>query len=282
MLDPRLLRVTISLEAPFRQLVFERLAISAKGTKFTSDVSNVCEIRIANIEKDIRDKLLSEGTPYSQLAPPKNTILIEAGRESTGFHQVYTGDITTVGVTQPPDIWLVMRSITGSQLKKQTTSLSQSGVAKFSLIAKQVADEMGVALDFTAPDKDVSNFSFSGSLEKLTNTLGTISNGVDAYLDDDRLVVKPRFDAISDEILQINIDTGLVGTPEFVDLGVRCNVLLSSEIKLGQRIQLTSANYPATNGQYVIYKLGFDLATRDSPFFYIVEATNPELGKKAA
>ena len=65
MLDPRRLRITIFLSGVPH--VFERLAMSAKGTKYTSAISNVCEIRIANIDKETRDKLVSEGTPYSQL-----------------------------------------------------------------------------------------------------------------------------------------------------------------------------------------------------------------------
>ncbi len=281
MLDPRLLRVTIFLDGVQQVPSYERLAISVKGTKYTSAISNICEIRIANIDKETRDRLLTEGTPYSRLAPPRNSILIEAGRESLGFHQIFRGDITTVNVTQAPDIWLVMRAITGKQRKTTTTTLSQNGTAKFSLISSQAAEQLEVSLDFRAPDKDVANFSFSGSLEKLVTTLGTISLGVDAYLDDDRLIVKPRFDPESSEVIPISIETGLVGIPEFIDLGVRCTVLLSSEIRLGQRIRLVSAAYPAVDGDYVIYRLGFDLANRDSPFYYIVEASNPDLGKAA-
>ncbi len=279
MLDPRLLRVTIDLEG--NPHVFESLAISAVGTKYTSAISNVCDIRIANIDKETRDKLLTEGTPYSRLAPPKNSILIEAGRESLGLHQVFNGDITTVNVTQAPDIWLVMRAITGKQRKNMTVSTSQNASAKFSLISSQVAGELGIPLDFRAPDKDVANFSFSGSLERMVGTLGTISNGVDAYVDDDRLVVKSRYDPVTAEVIPISIDTGLVGIPEFIDLGVRCTVLLTTEIRLGQTIRLTSAAYPAVDGEYVIYRLGFNLANRDSPFYYILEASNPDLGRAA-
>lgn len=279
-LDPRLLRVTIFLEG--EPHVYERLAMSVKGSKFTSDISNTCEIRIANIDKDTRDKLLSEGTPYSRLAPPKNTILIEAGRVSTGLHQVFTGDITTVNVSPPPDIWLMMRAITGKQRKNETATLSQSSQAKFSLISKQVADRLGVPLDFRAPDKNVLNFSFSGSLERMVSILGEISNGVDAYIDDDRLVVKPRFEPDTAEVIPININTGMVRIPEFVDLGVRCTVLLSSEIRLGQTVRVSSLAYPAVDGDYIVYRLGFDLSNRDSPFYYIVEASNPDLGKKVA
>lgn len=280
MLDPRLLRVTISLDGDLH--VYESLAISVKGTKYTSAISNICEIRIANIKKPVRDKLLTEGTPWARTAPPNNSVLIEAGRESTGLHQVYVGDITTVTVTQAPDIWLVMRSITGKQLKNDTVALSQNASAKFSLIAKQVAEKLDMPLDFSASDKDVANFSFSGSTEQMVGALSSISVDVDAYIDDDRLVVKSRFESNISEILDVNIGTGLIGIPEFVGRDVRCTVLLTSEIRLGQRIRLSSLAYPAVDGEYIIYRLSFDLATRDTPFYYILEAVNPDIGREAA
>lgn len=280
MLDPRLLKVTIDLDGVPH--VYERLAISVKGTKYTSAISNICEVRIANIDKPTREKLLTEGTPWARLEPPKNSILIEAGRESIGLHQVYIGDITTVNVTQAPDIWLVMRSITGKQLKNDTVAMSQSASAKFSLIASQVAERLEMPLDFSAQDKDVANFSFSGSAEQMVDVLGTLSKDVDAYIDDDRLIVKPRFESNISAILDININTGLIGIPEFVGRDVRCTVLLTSEIRLGQRIQLSSLAYPAVDGEYIIYRLTFDLANRDSPFYYIIEAVNPDIGRKAA
>ena len=291
-LDPRVLRVTIDLSGELHcyELRDEGadpacvglLAISAKGTKFTSSISNVCDIRISNIDKDVRDKLLSEGTPYARLSPAKNTILIEAGRVSTDLHQVYKGDIITVGVTQAPDITLVMRAMTGKRFKLETTTISQPATAKFSLIAKQVAGELGVPLDFTAPDSPIANFSFSGSLDGLIGELELLSVGIDVYLDDDRLIVKPRFEAIDETTIQIDSEHGLIGIPEFIGVGVRCIVLLKTAIRLGQKLRLTSAVYPAVDGTYVIYRLDFDLASRDSPFFYILEATRPDLGRQAA
>jgi len=281
-LDPRLLRVIIDLGG--KPKVYEKLAISVKGTKNTSSIANVCEIRIANIDKPDREKLLTEGTPYSILDRLKNSVRIDAGRESAGMHQVYVGDITRVNVTQAPDIWLVMRSITGKFLKDTTIELSQNKVAKYSTIVDNLADVMGLIPVFLAPDRDISNFSVSGSIMDLMHALGEVSLGVDAYVDDvgGRLVIKPRALPDGDDILEVNIDTGLIGIPEFLNLGVRCTVLLTHQIRLGQQIHLTSEAYPATDGFYVIYRLGFDLATRDTPFYYTLTAHNPDLARRRA
>lgn len=283
MLDDRLFKITITLGDGEGNVLstheFENLAMTAIGTKFTSAISNVCEVRIANIDKDIRDKLLTEGTPYSRLDPPKNSILVEAGRVSTGLTQIFIGDITTVNVTQAPDIWLTLRAITGKFRQNQTIELSQNASTPFSAIATRAAQALGVPLDFQASDKDVTNFSFSGSAEKLVSQLGSIADNVDAYMDDDALTVRPRYETNSNALIEINIDNGLIGIPEFVDLGVRCTVLLRQNVKLADRINLVSAAYPAVDGIYIIYRLGFNLANRDTPFYYIIEASNPALGR---
>lgn len=278
-IDERLLRITINVEGVEHK--FERLAIIAVGTKYGSAISNVCEVRIANIDKKVRDAILTEGTPFARFAPPKNSILVEAGRVSSGMSEIFIGDVTTVMVTQAPDIWIVIRAVTGQFLKTETVAISRPATSKFSAIAEQVASTLEVDLDFQAPDKDVTNFSFSGGAERLIGMLGQITNGVDAYLDDKLLTVRERFQD-DDEIdpIEINIKTGMVGIPEFVGLGVRVTVLLRQEIRMGQKIRVTSDVYPAVNGVYFIYLLSFNLANRSSPFFYTLEAARQDLGRK--
>ena len=279
-LDPRLLKVSIFLENEAIPHTYENLMISVIGTKYGDYISNVCEIRIANIDKDVRDKLLTDGTPYARSFPPKNTILIEAGRVSTGLFQIYLGDIISVSVSQAPDITLTMHAITGKHRKQETTTLSMPAVSRFKTIAERVATKLEVDLDFQALDKDVSSFSFTGSAEALINQLGLIQLGVDAYLDDSTLVVRRRFDTSSLIQSDININTGLVGIPEFADLGCRCTVLVRKDIRLGEKIRVESEAYPAINGVYIIFRLGFNLANRDTPFYYILEGSPVDLGRR--
>lgn len=273
MFDDRKLRVTIGLDDGRSSHAFETLAINAIGSKHSSAIQNNAEIRIANVDKALRDQLLTEGTPFNALCP-RNTVLVEAGRESSGLSQVYVGDITTVNVTQAPDIWLVIRALTGQHVKRQTVALGRRATSKFSDIARQAASQMGVSLDFQANDKTVTNYSYNGSVGKLVESLSEISEGVDAYLDDDRLVVRPR-ELAGGVGVPVNIDSGLIGIPEFIDFGVRCTVLMDHQIQLGRDINLQSSAYPAVDGTYNIYKLGFNVANRDNPFYYIIEAARP-------
>ena len=64
----------------------------------------------------------------------------------------------------------------------------------------------------------------------------------------------------------------MIGIPEFTEQGVKVKFLVDNQTKLGGGIEIRSVQYPATNGQYSIYKLGFQIASREQPFYYIAEA----------
>jgi hypothetical protein len=69
----------------------------------------------------------------------------------------------------------------------------------------------------------------------------------------------------------VNADTGMIGIPEINEQGVKCTVLFDTRMTLGGAMDVTSQIYPSVNGQYCIYKLGFDLANRDTPFYWMPE-----------
>ena len=279
-LDERLLRVTITIHG--EETVFERLDIHAIGTKHTSDLQNTLEVRIANVSRDLRHVLLTEGTPFTQIDIPDASILIEAGRESIGYTRIYTGDITTVQVTQPPDIELVIRALTGQHIKGNIVALNQGPVVAFETLVNDAAAVMGIPPEFKAQEKQVANFSFSGASEKLVKKLMDIDQNVNVFIDDGVLVAQTKFDPENKPATQVNLDTGLVGIPEFIDFGVRCTVLIESEtqsIKLGDDIELVSEQYPDTDGRYSIYRLSFDLANRDTQFYYTIEAARKDIGR---
>lgn len=50
-------------------------------------------------------------------------------------------------------------------------------------------------------------------------------------------------------------------------------MLFDNQTVLGGGINITSKLNPAANGAYTVFKLGFELASRDTPFYYIAEGT---------
>jgi len=115
-IDERIVKVTVEVDGKIN--TYENLAIHATGSKFASATQNETLIRISNVDKETRDFLLTAGTPFNRIKNRnRNKIILEAGRKSTGTVVIFKGDITTVTMSQPPDIWLDIKSITSQFLK---------------------------------------------------------------------------------------------------------------------------------------------------------------------
>jgi hypothetical protein len=70
----------------------------------------------------------------------------------------------------------------------------------------------------------------------------------------------------------------MVGIPEITEQGIKVKYLLDNVSRLGGGLRISSDIYPAVNGLYIIYKLGFEISNRDTPFYYIAEAARKSNG----
>lgn len=268
-LDPRLLRIGIEINGKLK--LYEGLAMTASGTKYANANQNECEVKITNLDQATRDYLLTETSPFNKNKKRK-LLTVEAGRVSTGYSLVFAGDITNAVGAQPPDITLTIKAATGDHAKGDIIATSQPGVAPLQNIASRVAQDLGATLDFQAKPKQISNYSFTGSKVKQIEQLGAMGR-VNAYLDDGVLVVKEFNAPLEKRTRELNLDTGMIGVPEFTEQGVKVKMLFDNQTVLGGGINITSKLNPAANGLYTVFKLGFELASRDTPFYYIAECT---------
>jgi hypothetical protein len=272
-IDPRILRVGIEVSGEIRWYD-EGLQITAQGTKAVTDVQNTCSVSITNLSRDVRNYILTETSPFNRNRTPK-TLIVEAGRVSTGTARLFVGNITRSSPSQPPDIRLDLEAQTGAFKKGEI--VARSGAAKEGLraIAQRVATDLEADLVFEAPDRLIANYSFSGAILRQVNALAE-AGGVDAYLDNTALVVKPRNQPLANRIKTVNATTGMIGIPEATERGVKVRTLFDLETDLGGRIDLTSELNPALNGSYTIYKIDFDLASRDTAWYLDLEASRNE------
>ena len=268
-LDPRILRIGIEIGGQMK--MYEGLAMTASGTKYANANQNECEVKITNLDQATRDYLLTETSPFNKNKQRK-VLTVEAGRKSTGYSLVFSGDITSAVGAQPPDITLTLKAATGDYAKGEVISTSQPAVTPLKNIAAQVAKDLGLALDFQATPKNVANYSFSGSAAKQVEQLGALGH-VNAYIDDKTLVVKDYNVPLAGVTRDLNLETGMVGIPEFTEQGIKVKMLFDNRTVLGGGINITSKLNPAANGLYTVFKLGFELASRDTPFYYIAECT---------
>lgn len=269
-LDRRLVRVSVEIDGQFK-VYDQAFDITASGKKTSNPLQNECTVTISNLDRQTRNYLLTETSPFNKNKTPKRMI-VEAGRMSTGMTELFYGEITNATPSQPPDIGLTLKAQTGQFAK--TKVIARQGLPQQSLssLAQLVAQDIGVALDFQATDKQIANYSFSGSALRQVDALG-LAGGVDAYVDDRVLVVKDRSKPLTNRIRQINQNTGMIGIPEITERGAKVQFLLDVNVVLGGTLDLESELNPAVNGQYTVYALNFDVSSRRQEFYYTAEGT---------
>lgn len=269
-IDFRILRVGIEVSGEIK--VYESpLAITAAGSKLASATQNTCDVTITNLSKAVRNYILTETSPFNKNKTPKK-IYVEAGRVSTGTARMFTGEIVTSSPTQPPDIGLQLKCQTGAFQKGNVVARSGMAKEKLSSLSKKVGTDIGTSVEFEAADKFIANYSYSGAALKQIDALAAAGN-VDVFQDDETLVVKDRGKPRKNRVKIINAHTGMLGVPEVTERGVRVEFLFDLDTVIGGEIQLSSELNPALDGSYTIYKLDFDLASRDTPWSYKAEAS---------
>ena len=266
-LDPRIVR--LSLEVNGKIKVYENLFIAAVGVKYANPLQDEAEITIYNLDKATQDYILTETSPYNANRTPK-TVILEAGRQSYGTSVIYTGNIIYSSVTQPPDVGVVLRCLTGNTLKGSIISRVQPGTATLSQISNAVAQDLGVFLRFQTTDKNISNYVYAGAALQQIEALASLGH-LDVFLDGDSLVVKSRGAALNGSYRVLSASTGMIGIPQLTEQGVRVKFFVDNKTVLGGGIQLQSEIYPTVNGFYIIYQLAFIITNREVPFYYIAD-----------
>ena len=74
----------------------------------------------------------------------------------------------------------------------------------------------------------------------------------------------------------MSAQTGMIGIPELTEVGIRVRALLSNTCKIGGQIKLDCKSNPFLNDTYLIYQMGFEIASRDTPFYTIIEAARAQ------
>lgn len=268
-LDPRIVRVSVEVNGKLK-IYSSPLSITVNGTKYGNALQNEAEIVLENLDRATQDYLLTETSPYNLNRTPKS-VTVEAGRVSYGTAVIYRGNIVSSQVTQPPDIGVVLKCLTGNFNKGNILTRNQPGLATLSQISSQIAQDTGTILNFQATDKNVSNYAYAGPALNQIGVVGSMGN-INMFVDDNTLVVKNAFIPLNNTLKILSAETGMIGIPEFTEQGIKVKFLLDNRTTLGGGLRIISKMYPAANGDYVIYKLGFQIATRDTPFYYIAEA----------
>ena len=267
-LDERIVEIEIEVNGQIKS--YQELNIAAEGIKFANSNQNECTVKLSNVDKDTQNFILTETSPFNSNKTPK-TLRVLAGRDSFDKTLIFTGDIVSSTISQPPDTTITLKCATSNFKKGDVVSRSQQEQAQLSEISQNVASDLDLILSFQAEDKQISNYTFNGGALNQVGILGE-TGGVDAFVDNDKLIVKDSDKAITNSITILNAGSGMIGIPETTEQGIKVKFLIQGIVDLGGLLRVNSKIYPAINGDYIIYQLGFNITNRDVPFYWIASA----------
>lgn len=271
--DQRIVQVGVQFDDAVT--TFEGLAISASGRKYSNGIMAECQCRIYNLTRERQNYILTQASPLVRPGVERTPInmFLDVGRESYGTFRLFEGYVFQCGMTQPPDIGIMLRSLTNNFQTGVIAGASQPAITQLSVIAAGVAQANGLTLSFQATDKQIDNWSTSGSVAQQVNKLGQMG-GVDAFIDNNTLVVLDSDKYRDGDTFLINAASGMVGIPQVTDSGVLVKVMINNAIEVGRSVQIESELNPAANGTFKVVQLNFEVANRDQPFFYTLACSN--------
>lgn len=263
--DQRIVKAGIEL-TPGNITQFEGISIYATGRKFGSALQNQCNLTLYNLSADQQNYVLTQSSPLKIPRTPVN-VTLDVGRESYGTFRLFEGYVIGANVTQPPDIGITLQSLTNNYATGTIIANNQPAISLLSQICKTIASSMSLSLLFKATDRQINNWSFAGSAQHQIDKLNQVG-AITAFIDNTTLVVLNNSQYRSDNAVIISASTGMVGVPQVTDYGVIVKTMVNNEIELGSAVTIESAINPAANGTYRVIQINFDIASRDTPFWY--------------
>ena len=260
----------------------------ATGTRYSGSNFGECTIQLDNISKTDRDFIIAKTTLWS-LKQTLVEVVVNVGRESYGTFQLFAGTVVSANITQPPDIGLILNCANGAANLGRAGGFSAAPSSTFLAICQQVANHISAAnpsappttLDFqsTQGSKSINNYNFSGPVTNQIEKLSQLAN-VAVWLDPSSGALKVRDTGVPDKIapIPINTQTGMVGVPQITDLGLSVRLLMANDITLYAPVVMTSTVNALANGNFFVNKSQFEVASRDTPFYWILDLRPVVLG----
>jgi len=282
-IDSRLLTAVLTIDD--KKININDLHMTCNIVRVAAIKDNKCDLKIYNLNKDTRNYILSNASElYSKPNSPKKippSIEVYAGYLSTGLYKIFEGEITKASVGQRPDISLDIEAKTAQTARTLFVAKTYSQKINMKSILDDIAKTYNLILIFEATDRDIANYSFTGSLSQQIANLAIITNA-SIYIDNRNLIAQDKNIALENAVKVVNKKTGMLEVPFLNEYGVVVKTLFDGGLKLGGTLRLTSEENPTTDGDWVVKKLTYQLSNFDNDFYMQIESGIPAKKEKKA
>lgn len=251
----------------------EGLSFRAKVSRKRGAVLSSANVQIANLTRSDIEYLSAYLSPYLNPSIRKK-INIYAGYDTTGVGRIFTGDIYKALPSDVPDTWLNIEAKSLYYQNRIPIKYSASDIPVKD-VGQSIAQELGLNFDWQADtEKTIDVFNFRGSKTELIKKFN-LSGDIVAFEDNGTLKVQNKGTPKKQgQIKLVSEKTGLIGIPEPDQFGVKVKVMLDPSIACGDWIKLESEMIKSANGEYNIYSLDYDIASREQSYYITIGAKN--------
>lgn len=249
-------------------------------------ISNVATIEIMNMNDQDRAALVGEFTARRarKNLTPFIPVEIRIGRASdTGSelpNRIFVGCICTTNMTNPPNINVQIQCATNQNDRAQLSAVNYPKTGTFENLVNWSAGQLGLT-----PIYDVDGGPRTVRVQPKIYNVAALPvmlqamyrKDIAVYIDDDKLIVKSIFKALNGPVIDVNVNTGLIGVPAMTEWGVRFMTLADVAVKIGGAVKLTSIMNPALNGTYVVTSVEYTLESRGNSWYANWHASPPAL-----
>ena len=235
------------------------LTINFSITRSTYAQASTASFEILNLNETTRAKL------YKDRQDLKKYIVVEFyagyGVDNSKLPMCFAGDVSECysykdgGSTEfKTEISTISGGINRLQFK---SNFEMAANTNPKLIIERLASDMAVDIGKISPNILKQIVPAKKATPFVGNTyevLRTYVNG-HCFIDNNRLYILDDDDTITGNLMELNVDTGLMGTPKRRDSVIEATLVFEPNLELCQLLTLTSLTAPYLNSQYKV--IGF-------------------------
>lgn len=218
---------------------------------------NTLELDIYNLSKENRDFM------YQDLQSQRAYCYLEAGYKGWAKSLIFSGNVwNTLSKREGVNAITHITAMDGyNALQAEVNQTLDAGAT--------VEDVVKITQRTMQLDEGVysfKNYKFVRPVELQGNAFYVINKYVErnAYIDLGKLNIQDTNEVFEGEVLVIDDETGLIGTPERSLEFLTVKMIFEPRIQVGQLIELRSSFEPRYNGQYKVYGISHNGMISDS------------------
>lgn len=237
---------------------------------------SMCKLQIYGVNKDAMDRLTVIN--YQNLDFLRNTLRVEATDNEGQFTTIFLGEVIQAHpeYAGAPEVPLYVEARSGMiGSLAPAPAVAYPGAQKISVMMAQLASELGLVLENNGVEGTLTDQYLGGTPLQKVQRIAASARIQYWYLPEQGvLAIAPMGMPRASDPVIYNVDTGLVGWPTKLHVGIQFKALFIPQIFHGCKIRMESS-VPSCNGNWYIISLNhkLDSVTSGGAWFTDIVAT---------